>query len=95
MYVMDFLHKFVPAKMMFFKHLNLSIIFFIVSYRSKKLWWLLFPTTDKLSYVSRCPHGKIVAIVLSSVSFDAVKSNVLRLVDFATRMAIILLSPRI
>ena len=95
MYVMDFLHKFVPAKMMFFRHLNLSMIFFIVSYRSKKLLWLLFPTMDKLSDVSRCPHGNIVEIVLSSVSFEAIKSNVLRLVDLATRIAIILLSPRI
>ena len=88
MYVMDFLHKFVLAKMMFFRHLNLSIIFFIVSYRSKKLWWLLLPTTDKFSEVSRCPHGKVVAMVLSRVTFDAVKSNVLRLVDLAIRLAI-------
>ena len=50
---------------------------------------------DKLSDISRCPYGKTVAMVLSSVSFDAVKSRVLRLVDLAIRMAIILLSPHI
>ena len=50
---------------------------------------------DKLSDVSRCPYGRIVAMVLSKVSFDAVKSSVLRLVDLAIRMAIILLSPLI
>ena len=50
---------------------------------------------DKLSDVSRCPHGKTVSMVLSRISFDAVKSNVLRLVDLAIRMAIILLSPLI
>ena len=44
------------------------------------------PTTDKLSKVSRYPH--FVAMVLSRVSFDAVKSNVLRLVDLAIRLAI-------
>ena len=53
----------------------------MVEYRSKKLWWLLLPTMDKLSKVSRCPYGRTVAILLSRVSFDAV------------RIAIILFSP--
>ena len=50
---------------------------------------------DKLSDVSRCPYGMTVAMVLNNVSFDAVKSSVLRSVDLAIRMAIILLSPHI
>ena len=47
---------------------------------------------DRLSVVSRCPYGMTVGMVLSSVSFDAVKSRVLRSVDLVIRMAIILLS---
>ena len=46
---------------------------------------------DKLSDVNRCPYGMTVAMVLSNVNFDAV----LRSVDLAIRMAIILLSPHI
>ena len=37
MYVIDFLHKFVPAKMMFFRDFDLSTILSMVEYRSKKL----------------------------------------------------------
>ena len=36
-YVIDFLHRLVPAKMIFFKDLSLPTIFSIVEYRSKKL----------------------------------------------------------
>ena len=48
---------------------------------------------DKLSEVSRCPYGRTVEIVLIRVSFDSVTSSVLRLVDLAIRIAIILSSP--
>ena len=72
MYAIDFLHRFVPVRMIFFRFLSLSTIFFMVSYRSKKLWWLLFPTTDKLSDVSWCPYGMTLVMALSKVSFDAV-----------------------
>ena len=37
MYVMDFLHKFVPAKIMFFRDFSLSTNLSMVEYRSKKL----------------------------------------------------------
>ena len=47
---------------------------------------------DKLSEVSRCPYGRTVEIVLIRVSLDAVTSSVLRLVDLAIRMAIILVA---
>ena len=40
-----------------------------------------------------CSYGRTVAIVLIRVSFDSVTSSVLRLVDLAIRMAIILMSP--
>ena len=37
MYVMDFLHRFVPAKIIFFRDFSLSTILSMVEYRSKKL----------------------------------------------------------
>ena len=57
--------------------------------------------TVKMSDDNRCPpHGRLVATVLvatvlSRVSVAAVMSNVLRLLDLAINIAIILLSPRI
>ena len=89
-------HRLVPASMMFFRQGNLSMIFFMVSYRRTKLWWLLFPTMDRLSEDSICPpHGRVVATMLSRLSVAPVISKVLRSVDLATRFAITLLFPRI
>ena len=60
------------------------------------MWWLLFPTIDKLSDDSRCPpHGRLVATEVNRVSVVAVMSNVLSLLDLAINVAMILLSPRV
>ena len=50
---------------------------------------------DRLREVSRCPYGMTVEIVLIRASLDSVKSRVLRLVDLAIIIAIILSSPLI
>ena len=95
-YAIVFRHKLVPANIMFFRHGSLSTIFFIVSYLRTKLWWLLFPTMDRLSEDNMCvPHGKVVATMLSRLSVAPVISKVLRSEDFAIKLAIILLFPRI
>ena len=48
---------------------------------------------DRLREVSRCPYGITVEIVLIRASLDSVTSRVLRLVDLAINIAIILSSP--
>ena len=50
---------------------------------------------DRLREVSRCPYGITVEIVLIRASLDSVTSRVLRLVDLAISIAIILSSPLI
>ena len=50
---------------------------------------------DRLREVSRCPYGMTVDIVLIRASLDSVTSRVLRLVDLAINIAIILSSPLI
>ena len=95
-YAIVFRHRLVPANIMFFKHGSLSIIFFIVSYLRTKLWWLLFPTMDRLSDVNMCPPpDRVVATMLSRLSVAPVMSRVLRSEDLATKFATILLFPRI
>ena len=95
-YAIVFRHRLVPANIMFFRHGSLSTIFFIVSYLRTKLWWLLFPTMDRLSEDNMCvPHGKVVATMLSRLSVAPVISKVLRSEDLAIKLAIILLFPRI
>ena len=56
---------------------------------------MVHPTMDRLREVSRCPYGMTVDIVLIRASLDSVTSKVLRLVDLAINIAIILSSPLI
>ena len=50
---------------------------------------------DRLSDDNMCPsQGRVVAMMLSRLSVAPVMSKVLRSVDLATRLAIILLFPR-
>ena len=94
-YDIVFRHKLVPASIMFLRHGSLSMILFMVSYLRTKLWWLLFPTMDKLSDDNMCPPpGRVTATMLSRLSVAPVISKVLRSVDLATKFATILLFPR-
>ena len=94
-YDIVFLHRLVPANIMFFRHGSLSIIFFMVSYLRTKLWWLLFPTMDRLRDDSMCPPpDRVVATMLSRLRVAPVISRVLRSEDLATKLATILLFPR-